>query len=411
MGRAVNLVRRLVRELENVGLEAEIAWTPDERRSLVANAGTGFGLPMPGRGGRRRHRLGAGQRTAQGPDQRAPVGDRESGGPAFRTASGTLLLLARTIASGRVARTDLGCAAGRRFLLMTGFGFDGDVVTRHHRSRTSTSGRIKPTHRAAYVEPILRASLFYRFPSIRVRIEDPGAEEELEGTTVFVFNLPRYALGLPFAPTACQDDGLLDLVVFREPGPFQALYYLWRVFRGTHLDHPGVFHRRIRRVRRDLARAGARAARRRSRGVPGLTKPGRQRSPPRTRPRRGVVDRGHSLRGRCADPRREGRPEFRSSERSGCVRIPRRPSRISRRAARSTPNAPGGPPRRECHRGKGGEHGRVGSQSRHDRTGSRSARGRPLALIAGPCVMEPGRHDRPDRPAAGRDLRIACMSR
>jgi diacylglycerol kinase family enzyme len=90
--------------------------------------------------------------------------------------------------------------------------------------------------------------LFYRFPSIRVEITDPGAEEVLTGTTVFVFNLPRYALGLPFAPQALQDDGLLDLVVFRDPGPFQALYYLWRVFCGTHLDHPGVFHRRIRRV-------------------------------------------------------------------------------------------------------------------------------------------------------------------
>jgi diacylglycerol kinase (ATP) len=156
--------------------------------------------------------------------------------------------LARTIAGGQVLRADLGNAAGRRFLLMTGFGFDGDVVTRHHRSRTSRSGRVKPTHRAAYVEPILRSSLFYRFPHINVAIEDPGREEILRGTTVFVFNLPRYALGLPFAPQASQDDGLLDLVVFRDPGPFQALYYLWRVFCGTHLDHPGVFHRRFRRL-------------------------------------------------------------------------------------------------------------------------------------------------------------------
>ena len=79
-------------------------------------------------------------------------------------------------------------------------------------------------------------------------IEDSGQQENLRGTTVFVFNLPRYALGLPFAPQACQDDGLLDLVVFRDPGPFQALYYLWRVFRGTHLNHPGVYHRRVRRL-------------------------------------------------------------------------------------------------------------------------------------------------------------------
>jgi diacylglycerol kinase family enzyme len=131
---------------------------------------------------------------------------------------------------------------------MAGFGFDGEIVTRHHTSRMSRIGVVRPTHRAAYVEPILRSSFSYRFPNINVRIADPGAEETLVGTTVFLFNLPRYALGLPFAPEAREDDGLLDLVVFREPGPFQALYYLWRVFCRSHLRHPSVFHRRVKKV-------------------------------------------------------------------------------------------------------------------------------------------------------------------
>jgi hypothetical protein len=70
----------------------------------------------------------------------------------------------------------------------------------------------------------------------------------LTGTTVFVFNLPRYALGLPFVPEAAVDDGLLDLLVFRDAGPFHALYYLWKVLCRSHLDEPGVFHRRVRKV-------------------------------------------------------------------------------------------------------------------------------------------------------------------
>jgi diacylglycerol kinase family enzyme len=131
---------------------------------------------------------------------------------------------------------------------MAGFGFDADVVTRHHRSRLSGSGRIRPTHRMAYVEPILRSSFSYQFPTISVRIVDPTTQEVLRGTTVFVFNLPRYALGLPFAPVARDDDGWLDLVVFRDPGPFQALFYLWKVFCGIHLNDPSVFHRRVRKV-------------------------------------------------------------------------------------------------------------------------------------------------------------------
>ncbi len=81
-----------------------------------------------------------------------------------------------------------------------------------------------------------------------MEVEGPGGRETLRGTTAFVFNLPRYALGLPFAPMARADDGLLDVVVFRKPGPFQALHYLWLVFRRLHLKRDGVEHRRATRV-------------------------------------------------------------------------------------------------------------------------------------------------------------------
>jgi hypothetical protein len=137
---------------------------------------------------------------------------------------------------------------GRRFLLMVGFGFDGDIVTRHHNSRLSLSGRIRPTSRLAYVGPVLRSSFTYRFPQITVHIENDGVPEVLTGTTAFLFNAPRYALGLPFVPDALDDDGWLDLLIFRDPGPIKALHYLWKVFRGAHLRMPSVFHRRVKRA-------------------------------------------------------------------------------------------------------------------------------------------------------------------
>jgi diacylglycerol kinase family enzyme len=246
-GSSNRLVERLVSELARLGLVAEIAWTPEERQGLVAAAVHDSRyrcLVAVGGDGTVSALINDGPKV---PITVLPAGTENLTAQHFGLRRNPAWLAA-TIAAGRVARIDLGNAAGRRFMLMTGFGFDGDIVTRHHTSRTSRSGRVKTTHRAAYVEPILRSSLFYKFPSILVEVLDTGAREVLQGTTVFVFNLPRYALGLPFAPDASQDDGLLDLVVFRDPGPFQALYYLWRVFCGTHLDHPGVFHRRVRRV-------------------------------------------------------------------------------------------------------------------------------------------------------------------
>jgi diacylglycerol kinase family enzyme len=156
-------------------------------------------------------------------------------------------VLAQAIVRGRSRLVDVGLANGRRFALMAGFGFDADVVTRHHRARLRSSGIPRPTNRAAYIEPILRSSLEYGFPEVTVEIEGLPSEQ-LVGTSVLVFNLPRYALGLPFAPGARDDDGLLDVVVFRKPGPWHAMRYLWLVFRGLHLSRKGVMHRRVSRA-------------------------------------------------------------------------------------------------------------------------------------------------------------------
>lgn len=247
VGASRGRVDRLVRSLERRGLQSVVAWTPQDRQLMV-------------------------QRTSAEADCRCLVAVGGDGTvaalinerprvPITVLPAGTENLFARhfhlshhsrkaaeTIELGSVLPLDLGEACGRRFALMAGIGFDAEVVTRHHLARLGQARRIRTTSRVAYVEPVLRASFGYGFPKVSVLVEDPGPPEELVGSMAFIFNLPRYAIGLPIAPTAKQDDGLLDLVVFRDPGPLAALHYLWLVFRGLHLSHPGVWHRRVRRL-------------------------------------------------------------------------------------------------------------------------------------------------------------------
>jgi diacylglycerol kinase family enzyme len=247
MGQGMRSVTRLARELLGHGLHVEVALTPEERSSLVHLAARDA----------RCHCLVAvgGDGTVSAlvnerptvPISVLPAGTENLVARHFGLGRDAAAL-ARSIALDRRIRVDLGQTAGRRFVLMAGFGFDGDIVTRHHNARISATGSVRSTNRVAYFEPILRSSLSYRFPWITVRVADPGGEEVLTGTSVFLFNLPRYALGLPFVPEATEDDGMLDLLVFRDAGPFQALYYLWKVLCGSHLDEPGVFHRRVRKV-------------------------------------------------------------------------------------------------------------------------------------------------------------------
>lgn len=246
-GRSRRRVSALVRELRRRGLRPRVVWTPEARARLVGEArGDPLVRCLVAVGGDGT----VGALVNEVPD--APIAVLPSGTENLFARhfhySRCPKRLANAIEGRQICRIDLGCARGRRFTLMAGFGFDADVVTRHHIARVGRSGLPRPTNRAAYVEPVLRSSFGYRFPAMTVTVRDAGAEETLVGSTVFVFNLPRYALGLPFAPTACGDDGLLDLVVFQKPGAFHALHYLWLVVRGLHLRRPDIEHRRVQGV-------------------------------------------------------------------------------------------------------------------------------------------------------------------
>lgn len=247
LGRCLRLVEQFVHSLREVGLTARVAWTPTERAALVSQAATVSGCRcIVAVGGDGTVSALLNERPAV-PISVLPSGTENLVARHFGLERDPRWL-ARTIVRGRSTRVDAGQVRNRRFLLMVGFGFDGHVVTGHHHQRLTRAGLIRPTHRLAYALPILRSSLAYRFPEIVVRIADQGSDEILAGTTVFVFNAPCYALGLPFAPTAVDNDGWLDLVVFRKPGPLQALNYLWKVFRGTHLQDPSVHHRRVKNI-------------------------------------------------------------------------------------------------------------------------------------------------------------------
>lgn len=246
LGRGEKLAGRLERALLARGFGSRLAWTPEERTELVADASDGGCRCLVAVGGDGTVSAVVNERP-RAPISVLPAGTENLFARYFgmkRDPEST----AETIMRGDVRELDLGDAAGRLFTLMAGVGFDADVVTRHHLARLSASGWAGITHRVAYVLPVLLSSLHYRFPKITIEIDDPEAPETLEGSTAFLFNLPLYALGLPVAPFAKGDDGRLDLIVFHGAGPWRMLHYLWLVFRGEHLDRPDVDHRRVRSV-------------------------------------------------------------------------------------------------------------------------------------------------------------------
>jgi diacylglycerol kinase (ATP) len=149
--------------------------------------------------------------------------------------------LARLIAAGFVRILDLGAANGRLFCLMASAGLDAEVVARLHRHRRGHVNHF------SYASPLVRTLYRYRSPPIDVEILDTG--ERLRGSMVVVFNLPKYALGLPLAPDATAEDGWLDVCVLERPGVVNLLRYATAAVRHQLGELPDVHRRRVRAVR------------------------------------------------------------------------------------------------------------------------------------------------------------------
>lgn len=150
----------------------------------------------------------------------ADVVNRHPGRPIAVLPLGTENLLARflgmkrsgsqvaeAIRQGTTLWLDTASANGQRFLLMFSVGLDAEVVDAIHSARTGTIRRM------SYVIPVLKA--FFRSRPKTYRAATSDGSHAIEGTHLIVTNIPRYGFGLPFAPDARGDDGLLDVRAFQ----------------------------------------------------------------------------------------------------------------------------------------------------------------------------------------------------
>lgn len=157
--------------------------------------------------------------------------------------------VATMIEAGKTTTIDLGSATtsdgtNTRFTCVASAGFDAEVVHRldRWRARGSSWRRVK---RSTYAKPIAAAALGYRYPRMSIRPDDG---EPVTGTAVFVFNLPRYGMGLPICPDASGDDGLLDYVVFTRRGALPLMSLAMAIKRGTHAARRDVLAGRAMRI-------------------------------------------------------------------------------------------------------------------------------------------------------------------
>lgn len=134
--------------------------------------------------------------------------------------------VAEMIESGIFVQLDAGRANGQLFLIMASCGFDAEVVHQVHKAR---KGNISHW---AYAKPIIDSIRKYKYPTLSIYCDDE--KKPIRAKWSFVFNAPRYAMGLPIADQADAMDGKLDLCAFRGGNLLNGLMYLAGVVLRRH---------------------------------------------------------------------------------------------------------------------------------------------------------------------------------
>lgn len=109
---------------------------------------------------------------------------------------------------------------------------------------------LAPKHlggRVSFLIGTLRAIGAYRFPPVRLRVDGRTVHEGPLALAT-ACNGRYFGGGMAVAPHALLDDGLLDVVLVPGFSRARLVTRLPRLYRGTHLEEPGVVWQQARRV-------------------------------------------------------------------------------------------------------------------------------------------------------------------
>ncbi len=149
--------------------------------------------------------------------------------------------LVSMIVLGKQIQLDAALANGELFFVVLSCGFDAQVVADTHKNRT---GHIK---KRSYLPAVWSAIWNYRYPALKIAVD--GIELGPQPRWAFVFNLPRYALGLRIAPEASGRDGVLDVCTFERGGFWRGMGYFLAILFRYQRKLSGAQHRQAKSIR------------------------------------------------------------------------------------------------------------------------------------------------------------------
>ena len=152
----------------------------------------------------------------------------------------------QVILQGNTRKVDvLACGGGYRCLNIAGTGLDVELLMRSNRYRKRVKGSL------SYYLALIVTLFTFSFRDFTISV-DGGEEREVRAMMVSVANGRYCGGGLPVAPEAACDDGLIDLVLIRKLPRIVLPYMLIRFLKGKLLTIRYVDHLRCKQVRVDV---------------------------------------------------------------------------------------------------------------------------------------------------------------
>ena len=134
---------------------------------------------------------------------------------------------------------DVGEANGRKFVLMTGVGWDARLLEQVRRTPRRYLGK------AQYVPAI--AKMVWRPQRYRFSVTTEDGQYEAEGALLVASNTSVYTWLFSLTPPASLADGVLDFVLLRGRGYFSLTKaFMWSVFRKGLREEEAVYFRAAR---------------------------------------------------------------------------------------------------------------------------------------------------------------------
>ena len=168
-----------------------------------------------------------------------PAGTGDDVARYFDIPRSDIAAAADVVIRGRERRVDLARIGSRYFLTVLAAGFDA-IVNERANAMTWPRGQMRYN-----LATLAELRTFLPIPYV---LEIDGEQHRFEAMMVAVGNGPSFGGGLRIAEGALLDDGLLDVVVIRPMSKLELIRTYPKLFKGTHVTHPGYRHHLAKKV-------------------------------------------------------------------------------------------------------------------------------------------------------------------